>query len=281
MAEIGTEGDAFAAQAGVQQGGIIRRRGLRARMVPRVRPGHDPQHQRGVRHGAGHRPVVRGVVGVGERPVGHPAVSRLQAKHAAEMRRQPDRARAVAALVQRAESGRRRGTRPGRGSPGAVAVAPRVMRDAGERAVTDRRPAELGRRGLAEHDRPRLRQPRNQRRVLGRNEALAQMRAVFGRNTLGLSRILDRDGNAVQRADRFARGQPPIRRIGRAQRLFAGQRGKGIDPGLQRFDPPQERCDHLGGRDLLVADQTREVGGRQVTKRLAVHRGQAAAWPRT
>src|SRR5262249_60508274 len=83
----------------------------------------------------------------GDRPVG-----RLEPEDAAESAGDAARARAVRALMQRAEAG-------GRGGAGARAGAARrhrrvpwIARAAGERAVAEPLPAELRRRRLAEHD---------------------------------------------------------------------------------------------------------------------------------
>src|SRR5947199_241415 len=76
------------------------------------------------------------------------------------------RAAAVGAERQRAHPGGERGGGAGAAAAGRAAEVPGIAGDAGERAVADRLPAELGRRRLAEEDRPVLAQPRDRRRVL-------------------------------------------------------------------------------------------------------------------
>src|SRR5205823_9103116 len=85
---------------------------------------------------------------------------RLDAENPAERARNADRSAAVAAEMQRSHAGRRSDRGAGAAAARRVAAAPWIASDAGERAIADRLPAELGRGGLAEQHRAVLAQAR-------------------------------------------------------------------------------------------------------------------------
>ncbi len=143
MAEIGAVGDLPAFDPVIEAAEIVGRPGFERGVVERVRAGHHRHHQRAVGDGAGHRADMGGVVAGADRVVGDAAIGGLEAGDAAEMGRHADRA-VVAALVQGAVAGRRGGAGTGGGGAGVVAVLPGIVGDAGERAVGDAGPAELG-----------------------------------------------------------------------------------------------------------------------------------------
>ena len=261
-AEVRTEGHALSSHTAVQQAEVVGRRGLERRRVPRIGPGHHAEHQRGVGHGAGHRPGVCRVVVVGDRPDRNAPVGRLDADDAAEGGRNPDRAGAVRALVERTQRRGRCRAGTGAGAAGGERRVPRVARDAGERAVAQRLPAELGRGGLADADRARLAQATNEGRVDVRHPVLEDVRAPHRPHALGQREVLDRHRQAVQRAERRA---PHHRLLGVAR---GRQRGVGRD-GAERVQRRIEPLDalergprQLDRRELLRADEPGQLGGR-------------------
>jgi len=72
------------------------------------------------------------------------------------MRGHADRARAVAALMQRTVACGCANARAGGRRAGVQAELPRIVRDAGQRTLADALPAEFGRGGLAEDDGARI-----------------------------------------------------------------------------------------------------------------------------
>ena len=178
------------------------------------------------------------------------------------MRRHADRARAVAALVQRAVARRRADAGAGRRGAGIQAVLPGIVRDAGQRAVADAHPAELGRRRLAEDDRARAAQARDHGVVGVRDVAAAQMGAILDLHAAHGLVILDRHRHAVQRPDRLALGQRAIGRLGCVHRLLRRQIGEGVQPGLERRDAIEHGGRELDGRQFLGADGVDQLGRR-------------------
>ena len=259
--EVGTEGDLEARDPVVEPGRVVGGPGLQTGVIPRVRARHRLQHQRGVAHGAGHRPDMGDLVVVRHRPVRHPPVGWLEAEDAAEVGRHADRPRAVRALVQRPVA--RRGGRSGAGGGGACIVAflPRVRGDAGKRAVAHARPAELRGGGLAEDDGAGLFQPRNHRRVHRRHMALQRMGAPLGGDPGGLGQILDRDWQAEQRTRGVASRQRGLCSLRGVASALGGECGEGVDAGLAGLDAGQHGVDQLDRREFLTPDQRRKLGG--------------------
>jgi hypothetical protein len=119
------------------------------------------------------------------------------------------------------------------------------MGDAGQRAVADPGPAEFRGGGLAEHDRTRILQPGDHRRVHRRAKPLRRLAAGMGGKVLGPGQVLDGDRQPVQRPDRTAAHQ---RRLGLPRlvhRTIRAEAGERVDPRLQPFDPAQDAADHL------------------------------------
>src|SRR5260221_13687223 len=110
--------------------------------------GHHLEHQGGVGDRARQGTEMHVVVAGRHRRLWHATVSRLDSENAAEMRGHADRARAVAALMERTIARRGTNARAGRRCPGVQAELPRIMRYAGHRAGAYALPAEFGRGGL-------------------------------------------------------------------------------------------------------------------------------------
>ena len=215
---------------------IVGRLGFQAGVIVGMRPGHGAQHQRGIGDRARERPEMHGVVARRHRRLRHAAIGRLQPEHAAEMRRHADRARAVAALVQRTVARRRADTGAGRRGAGIHAVLPGIVRDAGQRAVADAHPAELGRRRLAEDDRARAAQAGDHGVVGRRDLTAAQVGAILDLHAPHGLVVLDRHRHAVQRPDRPTRGQRAVGRLRCVHRFLGRQIGEGIELRLESLD---------------------------------------------
>ena len=227
---------------------------LRRVDLARIRHG-DGRHQvRAVADGAGDRPDVAEQPGAARRVERHERVRGLEAERAAEGRRHPDRAAAVAADVERRHpgDGRDRGT-AGRAA-GRARRVPRVAGVAGERAVAQALPAQLRRRGLAQQRRARLEQPRHDGGVL-RVGLVARGERPLARRPAGDQReVLDRGGDPVERAPLLARRPPALARAGRVQRPIRVDEHEGVQRRVERGDRVQVRLRHLdrGGRALGV-----------------------------
>ena len=152
--------------------------------------------------------------------------------------------------------------------PGVLRDVPRIARDAGERAVGDRLPAELGRGRLADQHRALLAQPRGRRRVLvpgliARDRAAAAQ----GRPAPGQQQVLDRGRHAVDQAGR--RAAPPAvlgcARIG--QRALSVDQAERVDRAIEPLDPVEHGARHLDRRQpsaAIVSEQLGRAEGRGI-----------------
>ena len=240
-------------------------------MVPRVRSRHDAEHQRGVGHGPRYRSDVDDVVAVGHGPVRNPAQGGLEAEDSAEVRRHAYRARAVRALVQRPVTGRGRHAGAGRRRAGVVAVLPRVVGDPCERTLAYALPAELRRGRLAQRNRARMLEARDERRVHLGHHAHVRVRAALGGNTGGQRQVLDGDRDPMQRPKRVAANDRCLRLARRGARVVRREIRERIEPGLLGFDARQDGVDQLDRRDLARADQFGELARRRKAKLGRVH----------
>ena len=140
-----------------------------------------------------------------------PPEPRLEADDAAPRRRDAHRAAHVAALGERHAARRDRGAAAARRAAGRAVEVVRVAGDAPQRAVGLQRVGELRRRRLADDDGAGPAQGGDDVGVAVGHPVLegvrAERRAVAG-DRRG---VLDRDGHAVQHAERVAAGDAPAR----------------------------------------------------------------------
>ncbi len=126
-------------------------------------------------------------------------------------------------------------------SGGALQV-PRVAGDAGQGAVADRLPAEFRGRRLAEENSAAFPKPRDRRCILVPGTfPVDGARAAKRRPTLGEQNVLHRHRHAVERGE--GRTFPPAR-FGCARlrrRRLAIDQAKGVDLGIERLDPMEQR----------------------------------------
>ena len=101
-----------------------------------------------------HGPVVAVMVEVERRVLRHAAIGGLEPDHAAERRRDADRAADVGSGREAGHARCQRCRRAAGGASGAVLEVPGIARDAPEPRVGDRRAAELGRRRTGVDDAP-------------------------------------------------------------------------------------------------------------------------------
>ena len=135
---------------------VVGRVGRKRRPVARVGLLQHVHHQRSVRHAHRVRADVRDRAERREGMRRHTAEAPLEAEVPAERCRDAHRAGAVAADAQRREPRGDRRCCPAGGPAARLARIPRVSGDAGHRRVGLALAAELGRRGLADEDRPGL-----------------------------------------------------------------------------------------------------------------------------
>ena len=185
----------------------------------------------------------------------------LVSEDATEMRRDADRARDVAAELQRREPGRDRCGRPARRSARRPRQIPRVARRPVHRVVA----LVIGRRerhvGLAERDGARRPEQGHRLRVACRDVVGELREAARRRHPRNLPGVLDRDRQPVQRA--AAIGRRVIGRPGRLPRALDVHRHDGVDAPVVLVDAGELRIQQLQRSELPVADQGDELGRRQ------------------
>ena len=187
---------------------------------------------------------------------------RLDAEQAAERARDAHGPTAVGSQRKRRDPGRDAGrgaaARPAR----SLGEVPGVGRDPGQRAVADRLAAELAGRGLADDAgalpaRP-VHRGRVDRRHIVRHGAGAegQLQAVHG------DQVLDRNRQAVQQAEVFARHHGLLGLPCRLERQVRRSLDETVERGLQPFHPLQGRPDEVDRRDFSVRDQILQLDRR-------------------
>jgi hypothetical protein len=121
--------------------------------------------------------------------------------------------------------------------------------------------AEVRQVGPAHGDRAGRAQPLHLRGV-DRGDRLGQGRdRVRGRGARQVDVLLDRERDAVQRAESGAVRHRPVGRVGGREGLVWQEADDGVEGRVDRLDPVQVRLDHLAAADLTVADQSREFDG--------------------
>ena len=115
---------------------------------------HQIEHERGVANGARDRPRHRASAPAfaAQWCISDSASRGLDPEHAAARRRNPNRSAAVAALMQRAESGRARGRGAATGASCSVFEVPGISRGRTKSALGGGTRAEFRGRGFAEQD---------------------------------------------------------------------------------------------------------------------------------
>ncbi len=193
----------------------------------------------------------------------HAPVARLDAEYAGEGRRNADRAGAVGTKVEEAEIEQRRRRRSARRAARGAVELPRIAGDAGERAVADPDPAELGQGGLAENDRALLAQAGDRGRVGGGRRRIARLRAAAGRPALGPDIVLDGRRHPVDEADRRARSPARLGRARGRERALAIDQQEGVDDGIEALDAVERVAHDLDRRKLAVAIAPDQLAGGQ------------------
>ncbi len=185
---------------------------------------------------------------------GNATERRLEPGDAAEGAWDANGAAAIGADGEGTDTGGERRGRAGAAAARRVREVPWVARDAGQRRIAERLPAEFRRRRLAEEDGTMLAQPRHRRRILiPRLIALGQKRAAQGRPALRQDDILDRRRHAVDQALRRPLDPARLRFPRRGDRAFGIDEDKRIELGLEALEPGQRRLCRLDRRQRLAA----------------------------
>ena len=236
--QVGTVGDAKAGHAVLEPDSVVPAVGGQGGRIARVGAGQHGEEERDVVHGPGHRSHVRERAPSGRRPGRDAAGGRLVADDAAPRRRDPDRAAAVGAHRERAQSGGQRGRRAAAAPAGAALEIPRVPRDARERAVRDELVAELRGGGLPEDHRPVLAQARDRRSVVEPRLIRAhRARALKRRHASGEEDVLHGHRDPVEEALRLAAGPAGLAGPRGLERALGIQAAIRVHRAVQRLDP--------------------------------------------
>ncbi len=216
---------------------VFRHGHIRSGRIHRIAARHYLQQERRVLHRLSERSRMVERRGEGNEAVPRDAsVGRHQADHAAKCRRLADGAAGVGADRGHGSSRRNRSRRPAGRAAGNARKIARIVYRVKAGVFIRRAHGELVAVGLAENDRARLLQPRHNRRVVGSDEALQNLRARRRPNALGGEDILHRDRHARQRRQLLAR----VGQLIHASRLLIsalfGQRQVSADRAVLRGD---------------------------------------------
>ena len=160
--------------------------------------------------------------------------------------------------------------------PGVRSLVPGVAGDAGEGAVADGLPAELGRGGLAEQHGALLAQARHHGRVLVPGLIAAHGLGAAQRRPAARDHdVLDRGRHAVDQALRRPLHPARLRRPRGAERGLLVDQQEGVERGLQGGDAGQHGTCHLHRRQCLAAVVLEERRGGQ-RDRIVAHGSHAS-----
>ena len=123
--------------------------------------------------------------------------------------------------------------------------------------------AELGGVRLADGDRPGLSQPFDDQRVVVGDEVPVDGRAEGSADALGRKEVLVRHRQAMQRTELLLTRKGRVGCVGAIHRLLRREGNDGVDPRVDTLDLGQVRLHHLQGGELLRANETYQLGGRQ------------------
>ena len=244
--------------------------------IARVARGHDPRREAHVAHLAAHGALdrhqlrqhaaldgLRRVVG------GDAAVGGL---HGGKRRRRRPGSAASRRCRCRGGSGRSpppppRWRRPTsrRGSP----RVPGVQGAAVQRIVGRRAHRQLGRVGAPDDDRAGVQKVLDQRRVIGRDDALERGHAVGGRRALDVDVLLDGHRDAVQRPELGTVGQRAVRAIRGGEGLVAVVVDDRVELGIERADAADDRFHHVDAAEPLLPDALCQLTGAKAPQRIA------------
>ena len=201
------------------------------------------------------------LVAPGRRMHRHSAEGGLQADEPAEAGGNANRAGAVGAERQRRQSRRDGGRSAASRSTRRAREIPRVARLPEQGIVGRAAPGELGEVGPAHEDRAGGPQPRDARGILGRDELRQQARAERGPLAGRPEVVLDRHGNAVERAERPAGHHRVLGRACVGQGPLGVDEDVGAQPRVQSLDALQHGAGDLDGRQRAATNQRGQLDG--------------------
>ena len=246
-----------------------------------VGPLEHRERQAQVRHGAGERAEAHQVAEPARRPVGelavpgprHAILRGLEPEHPAEMTRDPDRSRGVAADLERREPGRHRGGAAARASPRRAADIPRIVAAAEDRAVALPVVAEQGDVRLPEDDRAGPLHACGDGRVGGGDVVPGRRIAGGVPQPLDVEDVLDGHRHAVERAPQFAAGERLVGGDGARARVRVRD-DDGVEGRVESLDAAGVQVVRLDRADPAVADRLGELaGGREARAEVRAHAG--------
>ena len=189
----------------------------------------------------------------------HKSERRLQPDDPAKRRGNADRSARIGAHGCEAHSrgdGRRRSSAR---APGNSLARPGIARAAEVRVLAGDAVGELVHVGLAEKNRSGPRQPSGHVAVSVGNEIRENLRAGRGANAARPEIVLQRNGNAVQRAARAAPPNFPLGGLRLAPRTSGEHREKRIEAGIAALDARERRFDQIERRNFLPPQQARRL----------------------
>ena len=267
------DADAQAFEATIEALAVVGHGFGRGGRVARIVPGDRLQQRGRVARIAGEGPdlLQRGSEG-DDAVAADAAVGGLEPDDAGERGRLPDRAARVRAEGDRHASRRHGGRRPAGGTAGHAREIPRVARRAVARVLRRGSHRELVEVRLADEDGALFAQPRDDRAVDDRREALEDPRARGGLDAARGEHVLERDGDAGQRRS-LARAQPLVGGVRLGEGFLGRDADVGVEIGLLRAHARERRLGQ-GARAVLARAQR---GGVLVRAAIEVDR-RSAGW---
>ena len=195
----------------------------------------------------------------------HPAVRRAQAGDAAESGGRDDRADRLGTDRERDQARGDGRARSARGAAAPVRGIPRIQartRERRVRVVVAHAARELDHRELRRENRPGGLEFSNHRGVVSELLVAIRRRAPGRRHLLRREEVLRAVRDAVERAAVFSAADLPLRRPGRGERIFSGERHDRVQLSPVRFEPVESFLHERDGRDLARADLRRQPSER-------------------
>ena len=250
---------------------VVRHGMVDRRRIAPVEAGHHAEHQGRILGRARDDARLVEARREGDHPVArHPAVRGFQAGRARQRRGLPYRATRIGARRRRHDPRCHRRGGAARRTAGRTFKVPGVPDRAEIAGLVRRAHRELVHVGLAEHDGTGIGQPFDDRRVVRRHEILEHPRTAGRQHAAGTEDVLVHDGQSIQDAGVALATQ----RVGalRGLKCRIGRNGdEGIEFGVVRPDPVEQRRCELDGREITVLEALRELRQAQCMKVLAAH----------
>ena len=225
--------------------------------IRRMIADHRVHEERGVAHSPHDRAMHGGVVPLlhpERRVVRDPAVGRLQPVASGVTCGDSHRSAAIGSGRNRHDAARDRSRSASRRASGRALEIPRIASRAEQQVLGECGVAELGRVGLADHDRAGRLQARDLDRILVGHIVFERLRSIAGHQPDSVFEVFDPEWQPRQRADFFAARDLLVERARLGHCGVAAQRNECIELRVGGIYSPNRHIHQFAGLELALAN---------------------------